>query len=262
MNPMGLKALTRTRDPKYGTFLLEFTTPGIGYILAAAGCDFVVIDLEHSGLGLESVKPLLRYLEAARLPAIVGLQGKDNHFISRTLDLGAAGVMPPMVETADEVREMVSHAKFPPEGRRAVSVQVGHDRYTPGPVDDMLAATNARTVFFAKVETAAAIEDIDRIAGMAGVDGLWVGHYDLSASLGIPGQFDNPVFTDAIDRVVVACRDNQLALGRIASSVAEGKALVDAGFDFIAYSGDAWMLRDALKSAITELRQAVGESKP
>lgn len=251
---MNLKEMTRTREPKFGTFLLEFATPGIGHLLAAAGCDFVFVDLEHSGLGLETVKPLLRYLEAAGLPAIVGLPAKDNHFVSRTLDLGADGVMPPMVATADEVREMVSHMKFPPQGVRAVSIQVGHDRYTPSPVDQMLTDTNARTVFFAKVETAAAIDNIEDIAAVEGVDGLWVGHFDLTASLGIPGQFDNPLFTDAIDRVVTACRTNDIALGRIVSSVAEGKALIDAGFDFIGYSGDAWILRDALKAAIDGMR--------
>ncbi|MAE62486.1 MAG: hpch/hpai aldolase [Planctomycetaceae bacterium] len=257
---MDLKELTQTRDPKFGTFLFEFTTPGIGYILKAAGCDFVVIDLEHSGIGVETTKHLLRYLEAADLPAIVGLPAKDNHFISRTQDIGAEGVMPPMVASADEVRRMVRHLKFPPLGERAVSVQVGHDRYAPAPVDRMLADTNARSVFFAKVETADAIGDIDRIAAEPGVDGLWVGHYDLTASLGIPGQFDSPMFTDAIDAVVAACRANNLALGRIASSIDEGKALIDVGFDFIAYSGDAWILRDALGTAITSLRQAVKES--
>jgi len=251
---MKLKELTRTREPKFGTFLLEFATPGIGYLLAAADCDFVLVDLEHSGLGLETVKPLLRYLEAAGVPAIVGLQAKHNHFISRTLDVGAEGVSPPMVASADEVREMVSHVKFPPQGRRAVSMQVGHDRYRAAPVDQAVADANARSVFFPKVETAAAIEDIDRIAAVEGVDGLWVGHYDLSASLGIPGEFDNPVFTGAVDRVVAACRAHDLALGRIVSSVAEGKALIDLGFDFIAYSGDAWILRDTLQAAIISMR--------
>ena len=256
LKEMTLKEMTRTRTPKFGTFLLEFVTPGIGHLLKAAGCDFVFVDLEHSGLGQETLKRLLRYLEAAGLPALVGLQAKDNHFISRTLDLGAEGVMPPMVATADEVREMVSHVKFPPDGERAVSIQVGHDRYTPAPVRQMLADTNARTVFFAKVETATAIDNIDEIAAVPGVDGLWVGHYDLSTSLGIPGEFENPRFTEAIDRVVAACRANNLALGRIVSSVDEGKVLIDAGFDFIGYSGDAWIMRDALRDAIDSMRGA------
>ena len=162
-----------------------------------------------------------------------------------------------MVATADETREMVRHVKFPPDGERAVSIQVGHDRYTPSPVQEMLADTNARTVFFAKVETATAIDNIDEIAAVPGVDGLWIGHYDLSASLGIPGEFDNPLFTNAIDRVIAACRANDLALGRIVTSVDEGKSLIDAGFDFIAYSGDGWIMRDALRAAIVGMR---GES--
>ena len=181
---MTLKQLTKTRAAKFGTFLLEFATPGIGHILKAAGCDFVLVDMEHSGLGLDALKKTLRYLEAAGLPAIIGMPTKEPHYVSRALDLGAEGVMSPMVSSAHDVRESLNKVKFPPHGQRAVSIQVGHDRYAPSPVAPMLASSNQRTVYFAKIECAAAVEDVEQIAAIEGVDGLWLGHYDLSASLG------------------------------------------------------------------------------
>ena len=119
----------------------------------------------------------------------------------------------------------------------------------------MLASSNQRTVYFAKIECAAAVEDVEQIAAIEGVDGLWLGHYDLSASLGAPGQFDSRPFTQAVDRIIAACQLHNLSLGRIVSSVAEGRALYEVGFDFLAYSGDAWILRDSLAKAILAMRE-------
>ena len=91
--------------------------------------------------------------------------------------------------------------KYYPEGGRGVALQVAHDDYRPGPVPQKLAAANKRTTFFAQIETADGVKNADAIAAVDGVDCLWVGHFDLSVSLGIPGEFDNPKFTKAIDRV-------------------------------------------------------------
>jgi 2-dehydro-3-deoxyglucarate aldolase/4-hydroxy-2-oxoheptanedioate aldolase len=252
---MSLKQLTKSKAAKFGTFLMEFATPGIGHILKAAGCDFVLVDMEHSGIGLEAIKSLLRYLEAAELPAIIGLPTREPFHISRVLDVGAEGVMSPMVTSAKDVREAVRLAKFPPQGERAVSIQVGHDRYAPSPVREMLANTNERTVYFAKIENAAAVEDIEQIVAVEHLDGLWLGHYDLSASLGIAGQFDNTTFKKAVSRVVATCLARNLSLGRIVSSVEEGQSLYEEGFDFLSYSGDAWILRDSLATAVRSMRE-------
>ncbi|MEZ5669086.1 MAG: aldolase/citrate lyase family protein [Alphaproteobacteria bacterium] len=253
---MTIKALTGTRAPKFGTFLVEFATPGIGHILKAAGCDFVLADMEHSGFGIDTVKTLLRALEAAALPAIVGMPGKNPDDLARCLDIGAEAVMSPMVDGVDEARIAAARTRYPPRGTRAVSVQVGHDRYAPGPVLDKLRAADARTVYFAKIETVAGLDAVEEIAALDGLDGLWIGHYDLSVSMGIPGAFDDPRFAQATARIVEAALTNRRALGRIAATPAEGLALIEQGFDFIAYSGDAWLLQAALADGIARMRQA------
>src|SRR5476649_1548071 len=119
----------RHRTMKLGTFLVEFATPGIGYILKQAGCDFVLFDLEHSGFTLDQLKSALRYLEAADLPAIVGLPSRDPYQVSLALDMGARSIMSPMVETAEEARQHLTRARYAPVGQRAVAFRISHDKY-------------------------------------------------------------------------------------------------------------------------------------
>src|SRR5579863_1789226 len=104
MSGSRLKEMAGVRTPKFGHFVVEFATPGIGHILKSAGCDFVLFDLEHSGFGLETVKQAMRYFEAADLPVIVRAPSKDNHHIARVMDMGAEGLMLPMVGTTAEAR--------------------------------------------------------------------------------------------------------------------------------------------------------------
>jgi 2-dehydro-3-deoxyglucarate aldolase/4-hydroxy-2-oxoheptanedioate aldolase len=145
--------------------------------------------------------------------------------------------------------------KYYPAGMRGVALGVAHDNYATGPVPEKLAGANARTTLFCQIETADGAKNADEIAALDGVDALWVGHFDLSVSLGIPGEFTHPKFLEAIDRTVAACRKHGKALGRLVPTTDAGIALYKQGFDFCCYSGDAWVLRDALTSAIATLRE-------
>jgi 2-keto-3-deoxy-L-rhamnonate aldolase RhmA len=254
MTTTGLKAMARTRDLKLGHFIVEFATPGIGYILKNAGCDYALLDTEHSGFHHETIKRALRYFEAARVPAIVRVPSKSYHHVARALDMGAEGLMVPMVGSAEEARAVLDGMKYTPQGGRGVALGIAHDSYAGGAVLDKLAAANARTTFFAQIETAAGVENADAIAAVDGVDCLWVGHFDLSCSLGIPGEFDHPRFKDAIARTLAACARHGKAAGRLVPDAAQGIALNREGFDFICYSGDVWALQAAVKAGVDEIR--------
>ena len=154
MADSGLKAMAKTKSPKFGHFIVEFATPGIGHILKSAGCDFVLFDLEHSGFDFETVKSVIRYFEAADLPAIVRVPSKEYHHIARAMDMGAEGLMLPMVGTADEARQIVHSMKYHPAGGRGVALQVAHDRYRPGAVPEKFTAANKRSTLFCQIETA------------------------------------------------------------------------------------------------------------
>ena len=255
MADQSLKQMAQTRTAKFGHFVVEFATPGIGHILKSAGCDFVLFDLEHSGFGFETVKSAIRYFEAADLPAIVRVPSREYHHIARAMDMGAEGMMLPMVGNPDEVRQILDAIKYHPAGRRGVALQIAHDRYRPGPVADKFVAANSRSTFFCQIETAEGVENADALAAIEGVDCLWVGHFDLSVSLGVPGDFGHPTFTDAIDKVVAATRKHNKALGRLVPTVEQGVELFAQGFDFICYSGDVWVLHNALAEAIGRLRE-------
>jgi 2-dehydro-3-deoxyglucarate aldolase/4-hydroxy-2-oxoheptanedioate aldolase len=257
MSEVSLRAMQGTRALKLGHFVIEFATPGIGHIVKNAGCDFVLFDTEHSGFGNETIKNAVRYFQAARLPAIVRVPSKDYHDIARALDMGAEGVMVPMVNDADEAERIVSGMKYTPRGRRGVAPGIAHDDYVMGPVLEKLAAANEKTTLFAQIESVAGVENADAIAAIDGVDCLWVGHFDLSCSLGIPGQFEHTDFRAAIERTVAAARRHGKALGRLSGSPAECAALYREGFDFICYGGDVWLLQAAIAAGVAEIRQAV-----
>jgi len=253
-----LRALCGTRKLKVGHFIVEFATPGIGHILKNAGCDFVLFDTEHSGFHNETIKNAIRYFEAAALPTIVRVPSKEYHHIARALDMGAEGLMVPMVNNAGEARAILDCMKYTPEGNRGVALGIAHDNYLAGDVMKKLAATNARSTLFAQIETAEGVENAEEIAATNGVDCLWVGHFDLSCSLGIPGKFDHPKFTDAIAHTIAAGRKHGKAVGRLVPDTASGVALFQEGFDFICYSGDVWLLQAALTDAVKAIRDGCG----
>jgi 2-keto-3-deoxy-L-rhamnonate aldolase RhmA len=175
--------------------------------------------------------------------------------------MGAEGVMLPMVGSAAEARKILDCMKYYPDGARGVALQVAHDDYRAGPVKDKLAAANRRTTLFAQIETADGVKSADAIAALPGVDCLWVGHFDLSVSLGIPGDFDHPKFKKAIERVIAATRKHRKALGRLVPTVEQGVAFNRDGFDFICYSGDVWVLHNALAEAVGRLRAGARSGK-
>lgn len=255
MSEPGLKDMAATKTAKLGHFVVEFATPGIGHILKSAGCDFVLFDLEHSGFGFETVKSAIRYFEAARLPVIVRVPSKEYHHIARAMDMGAEGLMLPMVGNVEEARHIVNSMKYHPAGKRGVALQVAHDNYRAGTVADKFIAANRRTTLFCQIETAEGVDNADALAAIDGVDCLWVGHFDLSVSLGVPGEFDHPVFKAAIDRTIAATRKHNKALGRLVPNVQTGVDIFSQGFDFVCYSGDVWVLHNALAEAIGQLRE-------
>src|ERR1700751_4767799 len=144
MSAHRLKEFVGKTDVKFGHFIVEFATPGIGHILKSAGCEYVLFDLEHSGFHFETVKSALRYFEAADLPAIVRVPSRDYQHIARAMDMGAEGLMAPMGGSAEEAKRIVQSMKYHPAGARGVALGVAHDRYRQGPIDQKFTSANER----------------------------------------------------------------------------------------------------------------------
>lgn len=237
-----------------GTMVFEFRTPGIGRIAAAAGAEFAIFDMEHTGWSDETIGMLIATSRAADLVPMVRVPTTQYHLLSRPLDLGAMGIMVPMVETAEQARSIVQFAKYPPMGRRGAAFGVAHDDYQSGDVSAKIASANAEGLLIAQIETGQGVEHVEAIAATEGIDVLWIGHFDLTNSLGIPGQFNHPTYLRAVERVVAACQRHGKAAGFMVSSPAEGKALLNQGFRILAYWGDLWIYVQALKAGIDAMR--------
>lgn len=237
-----------------GTMVFEFSTTGIGRLAAQAGAEFAIFDLEHTGWSMETLRTLLAAAVPASLVPLVRVPATEYHFIARALDLGALGIMAPMVESAAQAAKLVESAKYPPQGRRGAAFGVAHDDYTGGDVVEKMHSANQQTLLIAQIETVAGLEHVRDIAAVEGIDVLWIGHFDLANSLGIPGQFDHPRFREAVDRVLQACREHGRAPGFMAGDVAAGKRLLDDGFRMLAYSGDLWLYQAALREGVSALR--------
>jgi 2-keto-3-deoxy-L-rhamnonate aldolase RhmA len=250
----------RNGDLVVGTMVFEFATNGIGRLAAGAGAEFVTYDAEHTGWGWETLGRLVATTPGAE--PYIRVPGTERSAISRALDIGARGVMVPMVESAEQAATLVSWAIYPPHGVRGAAFGMAHDDYARTDNTAYMRWANAETVIITQIETAAGLAAVDEIAAVDGVDVLWVGHYDLTNSLGIPGEFDHPDYLAALDRVATAARTHGKYAGFMAGSPAEAAMLVDRGFSILAYGGDLWTYQNALRDGIANVRSQVpGDNK-
>jgi 2-dehydro-3-deoxyglucarate aldolase/4-hydroxy-2-oxoheptanedioate aldolase len=237
-----------------GTMVFEFDTPGIGRIAAEAGAEFVVYDMEHTGWTTETIRRLMATTRASEIVPMVRVPATQYHFIAQVLDAGALGVMVPMVETAEQAEDIVRFAKYPPVGRRGAAFTVAHDDYTGGDVTAKIESANREVLLLPQIETVLGLENVDAIAAIEGIDVLWIGHFDLTASMGIPAQFDHPDFHAAVDKVVEACRRHGKVAGIMAGDVQTGRTWLERGFRALAYWGDLWIYCAALRQGLAALR--------
>jgi 2-keto-3-deoxy-L-rhamnonate aldolase RhmA len=237
-----------------GTFMFEFNTTGVARLAAAAGAEFAVFDMEHSGWTIETIRMLIATTRPTEMIPLVRVPASEYHFIARALDMGAMGIMVPMVEDAEQAAQLVASAKYPPVGRRGAAFAVAHDDYSGGDLLEKINTANSETLLIAQIETAAGLRNVEQIAAVHGIDCLWIGHFDLTNSLGICGQFDHPKFKDAVEQVLAACRRHGKAPGFMAGDVPTGKSLLDQGFRMLSYGGDLWLYQTAVRQGVAALQ--------
>lgn len=239
-----------------GAMVFEFFTPGLPQICRNAGAEFVLFDMEHTGLGFETLKVQCALCRGLDIVPMARVPRAEYHFIARALDVGALGVMVPMVATATEAAHIVSCARYPPEGRRGAAFGFAHDDYQGGDIRDKMVALHARTLLIAQIETAEGLGNVEAIAEVPGIDVLWIGHFDLTNSMGIPGAFDHPDYLAAVARIVAACNRNGKTAAFLATDEQSAHDSVARGFRLLAYGIDHLMLQNALREGLGVLRDA------
>jgi 2-keto-3-deoxy-L-rhamnonate aldolase RhmA len=251
-----VKRALQTGGVVCGTMMMEFATTGIGRIAAEAGAEFAVFDMEHTGWSMETIRMLMATSRAADLVPMVRVPALQYHFIARVLDVGAMGVVVPMVGDAAQARRLAESAKYPPDGRRGLAFGVAHDDYRIGALSDGMRQANEEVMVIAQIETAGGVVEADAIAAVEGIDALWIGQYDLTASLGIPGQFEHPAFAEATRRVLDACsRHGKVAvLGSGDVEVLRGGPA--EGFRMLVYLADVWIYQQALRRGIAAVKES------
>lgn len=258
MRPNPVKHKVQTGGRSIGTFMFEFNTTGVGRLAAEAGAEYAIYDMEHTGWSIETIRMLIATTRCTAMIPIVRIPATEYDFIARVLDMGAMGIMVPMCESAAQAQRLVASAKYPPVGRRGAAFAVSHDDYAGGDIVEKMRTANQETLLIAQIETEAGLRNVDEIAAVEGIDVLWIGHFDLSNSLGIPGQFDHPRFQEAVTQVLQACEKHGKVPGFLATDIAGGMKLLDQGFRMLAYGGDLWLYQAALRDGVSVLKSYGG----
>jgi 2-keto-3-deoxy-L-rhamnonate aldolase RhmA len=233
-----------------GAMVFEFFTPGISQILKLAGCEYVLYDMEHAGLSIEQLKVQCAHCRGSGVAPMVRVPRGEYHFLARALDVGAHGVMVPMVDCVEQARAIAEATHYPPRGRRGAAFGFPHDDYEPGDPAAKMKAADARNLVIAQIETERGLDCVEAIAAVDGIDCLWLGHFDMTNFLGIPGQFDHPRYIDAVERIVAAGRKHKKALGFMAADVTWARKYRKLGFNMIATGTDHGILMAGVRGIL------------
>jgi 2-keto-3-deoxy-L-rhamnonate aldolase RhmA len=237
-----------------GQMVLELFTPGIGPMLAACDLDFVIFDMEHGRCDIGLLAEMIASCRGCDIVPIARVPDMNFAPLSRILDLGARGVMVPRVETKQQAEDIVSQLKYAPVGRRGVALGIAHDLYRAGN-SDYFANTNEEIAVILLLETAKAFENLDEIVSVPGVDIAWIGHYDLSVSLGIPTQFDHPLLLTAMDELVASCRKHGVSPGFLPLTPESALHWINKGFRVLSLGSDISIFLDGVKKFRAHLMQ-------
>ena len=245
------------QNHSFGTFF-ELGGRGAMEALSRTGLDYVIIDTEHGCFSEETTADLILAAEKGGLLPYVRIGDIRRPYVLRMLDIGARGLIVPNIRSVEQVRELVDYAKFPPLGRRGYCP----NRTTGWGADDWskdvfgyLEECNRRCRLIPQCETKEALEQIEEIAAIPGVDGIFIGPCDLSIDLGIPLQFESPLLLSAIERILKACKAAGKEAYIFAGSMRDAARWSAMGFDSVTYSLDASVFIQAFQSLVQEFRE-------
>jgi 4-hydroxy-2-oxoheptanedioate aldolase len=254
LNHGALAATVRSGVPTLGTFI-GAASPLAAEVCAAAGVDWVLLDLEHGAGGEEQIRDVVPAVGSYGVPTVVRVESAARIRMGRVLDSGAAGIMLPRLDTVDEVAEAIRHLYYPPAGDRGVATYNRACRFglDPGALD----RANAEVLGVVQIESAAAVGVADQIAALDGVDVLFVGPRDLSHDLGVPGDLTAPAFIAATEHVLAACRRHGKSSGLLVSDGAAAARRLDQGWSFVGIGSDATLLAAAVSAELGRARTAL-----
>ena len=253
-----LRAALQRGECVFGVMAQEFATDGFPAITAAAGAEFIVYDLEHTGWSLETLKRMVAAGRAAAAVPLVRVPVNDYHHVAHSLDCGVCGAVLPMVNSPEELTAALDAAYYPPLGRRGCSFGLGHDSYASPDLPAMMRHANENLLVVAQIESRQGVEHAEAICGEPRVHAIWIGHYDLSCSLGAPGDFTTDEYRTAVDRVMDACRRHRKAAVLGAGDPAALAAGIEKGYRMLVATSDIQIYARGVRDAAAAVRSAAG----
>ncbi|HZQ08588.1 MAG TPA: aldolase/citrate lyase family protein [Anaerolineae bacterium] len=249
-----IKARLKRGEIIFGTMIQEMRTPAIGQLLRQSGFDFFMLDMESGAYDLETALGILQVGRFADMCPLVRVISPEYHLIARILDQGAMGIMAPRIESRAEVCRLVEAAKYPPLGKRGFASNGPHLEYELVKLPEVLQAANEDTLVIAQIELQAAVEQIDDLLSVPGVDVALIGPKDLSISLGVPGETNHPSVVAAIERVIAAGNRHGVVTGIHVDSIEGLRAWMNKGMRMIMYGSDVSFLANASRAGLQQLR--------
>ncbi len=253
MNPQRLREELAQKHVVIGTWV-QTPAAEVVEILGWAGWDFVILDLEHGPYGAELLPHLIRGAEASGVAPIVRVPLEAAEQVGKALDLGAAGIVTPNVTSAEAGAERIRATRFPPHGSRSAALSTRQLHYSATPFSELVKPGAPQPLSVLQVEARLATTDLGSILGVEGLDVLFIGTYDLSTSLGLPGQFDHPTVRGAISEIVNRAGERGVAVGLWVPDAESAKFWIGQGARFVTVANNELMLF----RAASELRRAVG----
>jgi 2-keto-3-deoxy-L-rhamnonate aldolase RhmA len=253
-----LKRLLREGKSVIGTMLVEIRQPSVMQMLANAGLDFVIIDNEHGAFNIETISTLSRAARQVGVTPVVRVPEWSYAHIVQPLDSGAQAIMAPRITDANQVREILQMMKYPPQGRRGSVVARGHTDLKGGSVVDVMKDANEESMLVVQIETRQALESMDQILAVPGVDAALVGPTDLSVALGVPGKMTDPILVSAINSAIEACRRAGVFPAIQMNDLTLASHWAEKGMKIVSFNSEVGMLTQAATGAVATIADAMG----
>ena len=253
---MSLKQKLKNNELTIGSWIM-IGNPMSVEVMALAGFEWLVIDIEHTSIDLETTQALITTIQSKGLKALVRVSKNEEVVIKRILDMGADGIIVPMVCSQEDAIQAVNYSKYPPIGKRGVGLYRASGYGTK--FEEYKKWVNEELVIIAQIEHIDAVNNIDEILKVEGIDGTIIGPYDLSGSMGYPGEFEREDVKIAVQKVLDRCKIYNIPSGFhvVDTNPDNLKQKIDQGCTFLAYGIDYFFLRDAAMNGMNKLKEGL-----
>ena len=253
---MSLKNKLKKNELTIGSWIM-MGHPMSVEVMALAGFDWLVVDIEHTSIDLDMLQSLIVTIQSHDMKALVRVSKNEEVIIKRVLDIGADGIVVPMVSSKADALQAVSYAKYPPVGKRGVGLYRATKYGTK--FEEYKKWVDEELVIIAQIEHIDAVNNIDEIISVEGIDGTIIGPYDLSGSMGYPGEFEREDVKNAVTKVLNRCKKFNIPSGfHVVDTNPEAlQEKIDQGCTFLAYGIDYFFMRDAAMNGMNKLKEGL-----